>query len=246
MFILQRYFLIFFLILTFDLQAKQKTFSSDGKKAIFIELFTSQGCSSCPPAEKYLNKFLNSDELWSKYIPVAFHVDYWDYIGWKDVFAKSEFASRQYRYANLKHVRTVYTPAFVVNGSSWRRGFFNSYPQVQGLSSGKLNVIVDGDSVSATFKMKPPVDDVLQLNIAILGTQMTVKITAGENDGRKSEHSFAVLGYKKQLSDSMQWKLTLPKIKKTNSKRNAFVAWISRKNNPTPVQAVGGWLEDTE
>ena len=73
----------------FSLQAKEKSIhlSSQNKQFILIELFTSQGCSSCPPAEKWLNQFIKDKELWEKYIPVAFHVDYWDYLGWKDPYS---------------------------------------------------------------------------------------------------------------------------------------------------------------
>ena len=81
----------------FSLQAKEKSIhlSSQNKQFILIELFTSQGCSSCPPAEKWLNQFIKDKELWEKYIPVAFHVDYWDYLGWKDPYSKSRFTQRQ-------------------------------------------------------------------------------------------------------------------------------------------------------
>ncbi|MCW8988476.1 MAG: DUF1223 domain-containing protein, partial [Gammaproteobacteria bacterium] len=95
------------------------------KKNTLIELYTSEGCSSCPPAEKYLNNFTKKKDLWKTWIPVAFHVDYWDYIGWKDRFAEKKFAQRQRQYAQLKRASTVYTPAFMVNGDSWRPGIFS-------------------------------------------------------------------------------------------------------------------------
>ena len=221
--------------------ADEVTFSSKGKKSIVVELFTSQGCSSCPPAEEYINGFIDNKELWSKYIPIVFHVDYWDYIGWKDVFAKPQFTSRQYRYAKLKHVRTVYTPAFIVNGAAWRRGFFNSLPDVNGLNNGVLDIVVDGNSVKAKFKSTVS-DDALKLNIAILGMDMVVNILAGENEGRKAKHNFVVLGYTSQLSNNMTWKMKLPKIKQQTNSKLGFVAWVSSKDDPTPLQAVGGWL----
>jgi len=236
--------LTFFMVIPVSIFAADLNLSSNGKKAVFIELFTSQGCSSCPPAEEYINGLINREDLWSKYIPVVFHVDYWDYIGWKDVFSQPAFPKRQRRYANLRHVRTVYTPAFVVNGEGWRRGFFNSTPQAAGLDTGELTISVKGNKVSANYKVTSLKAENLNINIAVLGTGMVVNILAGENEGRLSNHNFVVLGYKKQLSKNKKWELRLPITKKADSKRYAFVAWVSRKNDPTPLQAVGAWLKN--
>ena len=79
---------------------------------VVIELFTSQGCSSCPPADAMLHQLAARDDV----IALALHVDYWDYIGWKDKFAKPEFSNRQREYAILGSRRSVYTPQMVVNG----------------------------------------------------------------------------------------------------------------------------------
>jgi len=227
-----------------NLFAEDISLSSKGKQTIFIELFTSQGCSSCPPAEEYLNEFESNESLWSKYIPIAFHVDYWDYIGWKDVFARKDYVARQYRYAKLKHVRTVYTPAFVVNGNAWRKGFFSSYPQVSGLKNGELDVTVTDDVVSSSYTPNAAARENLKMNIAVLGMDMVVKISAGENEGRTSKHSFVVLGYNSQLSENRHWKMKLPDIKETvTAKRYALVVWVTNEDDPTPLQAVGSWFK---
>ena len=117
-----KYSFIIYILLLNSLYAENVYFESGVKRNTLIELFTSEGCSSCPPAETYLNNLKNNNELWEKWIPVAFHVDYWDYIGWKDKYATKTFGLRQSRYASLNRVSTVYTPAFMVNGSSWRPG----------------------------------------------------------------------------------------------------------------------------
>jgi len=77
--------------------------TSTTTRPYFIELYTSQGCSSCPPAETWLSAFSKQTELWHKYFPIAFHVTYWDYIGWKDHYATKENGQRQSRYENLKN-----------------------------------------------------------------------------------------------------------------------------------------------
>lgn len=79
---------------------------------VVVELFTSQGCSSCPPADKMLHALAKRDDV----IALALHVDYWDYIGWKDEFAQATFSKRQREYAVIGGRRSVYTPQMIVNG----------------------------------------------------------------------------------------------------------------------------------
>ena len=85
---------------------------ADDHPPIIVELFTSQGCSSCPPADEILAELAQSDDV----IPLALHVDYWDYIGWADSFANPAFTERQKRYAAQAGERTIYTPQFVIGG----------------------------------------------------------------------------------------------------------------------------------
>ncbi|HDY92513.1 MAG TPA: DUF1223 domain-containing protein, partial [Pseudoalteromonas sp.] len=92
---LYRPFLIVFfglIIFCFKSQAaEQVTISSTANPTTFLELYTSQGCSSCPPAEKWISKFTDDEKLWTDLIPINFHVTYWDYLGWKDPFASAVF-----------------------------------------------------------------------------------------------------------------------------------------------------------
>src|SRR6059036_4275966 len=89
------------------------TFQSSGKQPALIELYTSEGCSSCPPAETWLSRLKESPGLWRDFVPMAFHVDYWDYLGWRDPWAAQEFSDRQRAYAQSWRSRRIYTPGFV-------------------------------------------------------------------------------------------------------------------------------------
>lgn len=90
---------------------------SGPQRVSLIELYISEGCSSCPPVEKWLSGLWNDPHLWRSVVPVAFHVDYWDRLGWKDRFAQPSFTAQQYGRATAG---TVHTPAFVVDGREWR------------------------------------------------------------------------------------------------------------------------------
>jgi len=78
----------------------QLRFESGEKRVAFVELFTSEGCSSCPPAERTFSKLTTHPSLWKTFVPVAFHVNYWDNLGWKDRLASVEFTQRQHTYAS--------------------------------------------------------------------------------------------------------------------------------------------------
>src|SRR5437868_13297928 len=103
----------------FSAQAADRAFESRPQKAHLLELFTSEGCSSCPPAESWFSKLKTEPGLWKDFVPLAFHVDYWNHLGWRDPFAAKEWTARQYQYAARWKIGSVYTPGFVVDGREW-------------------------------------------------------------------------------------------------------------------------------
>jgi len=209
-----------------------------------IELYTSEGCSSCPPAEEFLNSIKGRKDLWKKWIPVAFHVDYWDYIGWKDPYAMKKYGQRQSHYARLKRASTVYTPAFMVNGESWRRGIFSRTLPDKTSAVGKLVLSVNNKNIQATYQSK--IKSALKLNVAVLAMDLTSVIERGENEGRTAQHEFVVVGFNSTASKNLNWKTKLPKLHYTKAKKYALAAWVSKTDDPTPIQAVGGIFSTTK
>jgi hypothetical protein len=219
-------------------------FESGETQSSLIELFTSEGCSSCPPAEKWLSALKSSPDLWKKIVPVAFHVDYWDRLGWRDRFAKPEFTARQQRYAGTWGGDSVYTPGFVVNGKEWRNWFGSDAMPVASTKVGILRVSLgDGGKLTATFIPATNLPRALTLNVAPLGNDLESDVKRGENSGRKLRHDFVALDFIKtdMANESKRWtgSVTFPP-RPGDEKPSAFAAWITE--NGIPIQATGGWL----
>ncbi|MEH6358626.1 MAG: DUF1223 domain-containing protein [Pseudomonadales bacterium] len=217
------------------------TFSSGTTKVPLLELYTSEGCSSCPPADKWLSTFQQHPELWNKVVPVAFHVNYWNNLGWKDPFSTKNNSYRQYNYKHNGNIRAVYTPGFVFNGKESRNRFLNRVLPENNDMPGDLQLQLDGDKLTASFINSSTEQQSLILNITLLGFDLETKIPAGENRGKVLTHDFVVLGHQKNLSQTKQWQVSLPPPI-VSSDKTAIAAWISTENNPTPIQATGGWL----
>ncbi|HEY9051108.1 MAG TPA: DUF1223 domain-containing protein [Gammaproteobacteria bacterium] len=216
---------------------------SGEQQQIMLELFTSEGCSSCPPAEKYLNEFYNHPKLWKPYIPLAFHVDYWDYLGWRDVYAKREYSERQRHYGRTLNVRTIYTPEFFVNGKEWRSGFYTRLPEIKTRIVGNLKVDIKGQSITAMFLPSQTTMNNTVLNIAVLGMDFRSQIKAGENRGRDTTHQFVVLAHETVIGNNNTWKINLPALQQNNiSRPKAVVVWISEQGSPVPIQSLGGFV----
>ena len=223
------------------------TFQSGETQTSLIELFTSEGCSSCPPAEKWMSALKSSSDLWKKAIPIAFHVGYWDHLGWRDRFAKPEFTSRQRRYAAAWGGDSVYTPAFVVNGKEWRSWFGGNSVPTTSTKVGVLRVSLGDDGkLSATFAPETTELRALALNVALLGNDLSSDVKRGENSGRKLRHDFVVLDLitTDMVAAANGWtrSVTLPR-QFGGDKATAFAAWVTATETSTPIQATGGWLK---
>ena len=215
-------------------------------RVTLVELFTSEGCSSCPPAEKWLNAAEARSDLWSRVVPVAFHVDYWDYIGWPDRFAARVHSSRQRKYRELGHIRGVYTPGFVVGGREWRGWFRDPTLELPAnVDVGSIAVDVRDGRFEASFEPTVQVPESLELHVARLGFDLVTVVRAGENHGRTLEHSFVVLGWSRHRMSGGEGTYGASGVIPTASNpapREALAVWVSVPGDPFPIQAAGGWL----
>ncbi|MFQ5626860.1 MAG: DUF1223 domain-containing protein [Methyloligellaceae bacterium] len=155
-----------------------------------IELFTSQGCSSCPPADKLLGQLANRRDV----IALTFPVDYWDYLGWKDTLASPAHSARQRAYAKARDDGQVYTPQIVIDGAYHEVGS-NAAAIDQSISKSKnelnnaripLSVRTEGGTLLITAGAAPSGARVRPATIwlALVKKSKTVKISRGENRGR--------------------------------------------------------------
>ncbi|MES9991647.1 MAG: DUF1223 domain-containing protein [Candidatus Thiodiazotropha sp.] len=221
------------------------TLESPKERVNLLELYTSHGCSSCPPADAWMRKLETHPGLWREFIPLAFHVDYWDSLGWPDRFASSAYSQRQRDYRRKGAIRSVYTPGFVLNGREWRQWF--NRPQLELESNervGRLTLEVEsGSGAKLRFVPEPHLakgDFVAHL--AILGVGLSSLISGGENNGRILDESFVVLSHLKTETRQGEWHFDWPDFSAAGAERLAVVAWLSRPGSTQQVQAVGGWL----
>jgi peptide-methionine (R)-S-oxide reductase len=218
-------------------------------KVHLLELYTSQGCSSCPPAEEWLSTLAEDERLWTEVVPVAFHVDYWDYLGWDDPYASAAYSQRQRDYAAAWGNGRVYTPGFVLDGGEWR-GWFDgeSLDLERGRRAGKVTIAIDGGR--ATVDLGGADAEEVTAHVAVLGFGLGNYVGAGENRGRDLEHDFVALHYAataaKQTGDGLAATFVLGAAPTpgTEATRYALAAWFTSGNDPAPIQAAGGWLDD--
>jgi hypothetical protein len=227
------------LLVTASAAAGNLTLNSGTKQVTLLEIYTSQGCSSCPPAERWLNEYVNDDDLWTRVVPVAFHVDYWDYIGWKDVYATPENGERQRDYARAGRARTVYTPGLFSNGREWRGWTLRLDPRASDREPGNLAVEIADGQLRAEF---PAAKSPLDLHVALLGAGLETRVERGENRNRTLAQEFVVLMHDVHSSQTGQWEVAVPARTHKDAGRYGLAVWISEPGNPAPIQATGGWL----
>jgi hypothetical protein len=156
-----------------------------------IELYTSEGCSSCPPADKWLSTLKGKPV-----VAQAFHVGYWDYIGWADRFASPVHTTRQREIASANNLRTIYTPQLVCNGRDWRDGYGRG--TIESNSPAKTSITMQRSPSMDSFEARispnnPSTSWSAYWTVTEHGHNSKVK--AGENAGEFLQHDFVVRQY---------------------------------------------------
>ncbi|MBT3360358.1 MAG: DUF1223 domain-containing protein [Rhodospirillales bacterium] len=157
-----------------------------------VELYTSQGCSSCPPADKFLGELAKRDDV----LALSFHVDYWDYIGWKDTFASPANTERQRAYARRFGIGYVYTPQMVVHGTAQMTGsnrpaVLNGIAQAQTMPAIQIKLRRDAGGVSASLPAKKGAEQA-SVYAVLFDREHSTSIRRGENGGRQITYSNVV------------------------------------------------------
>lgn len=233
-------FLSLFLI---SREAYPDVFESKAEQTPLIELYSSEGCSSCPPADEWLGTLQSKTGLWKSFIPVNFHVGYWDYLGWKDRFAKEEYVERQNRYAALWKQTSIYTPAIVFNGKASNGWRFGMLPSLTKLTPGILKVIVQKTGEGNIQFLPNLKNSNYTAHVALLGFDVRSNIMAGENHGRILQHQFLVISHQKiQLNPEKNFESSFQLNRVSEVSRQAIAVWVEAPESPVPLQSVGGFL----
>jgi len=208
---------------------------------VVIELFTSQGCSSCPAADELLNKTIReAEEAGRPVLGLSFHVSYWNYLGWKDPYSSEDFTNRQKNYADALGLGSIYTPQIIVNGESAfvgsdqkaleaaiTRGLQESRPYTISAASS-----FQGHEAAIRYALNhEPNKDVL--NIALVESSVENLVPRGENRGKILKHYNVVRKLEtRQVSKAGELRISIPPEVKSIQR----TSWVLYIQNPTTLK----------
>lgn len=208
---------------------------AQSKPVVVVELYTSQGCSSCPPADEFLAMMAMDPSI----LPLSLHVDYWDYIGWKDKFANPKFTERQKAYAHAFGTRSIYTPQFIVGGIDRVEGnrpeetatFIRKH-----LSAAQdIGLTIDrtGNTLTIRAAALPSLGGKTNIQLVRYTPSETVSIERGENAGRSIKYYNIVTSWQSVGSWSGKTALDL----QADVKGNDPIVVIVQKEGPAYILA---------
>jgi len=203
---------------------------------VLVELYTSQGCSSCPPADEFIARLANDPNV----IALSLHVDYWDYIGWKDTFANPQFTKRQKAYARAIGSRTIYTPQMIVGGQDRVEGNdpmevsekIRRHMTVQ--SPIDLTLTRRGDQVLIAARAEGAVPGLMRVQLVRYKEREDVSIGRGENAGREVSYHNIVTSWQ----PIGEWDGRAPLEMIADAPGNEPVVVVIQNDGPAEVVAV--------
>jgi hypothetical protein len=226
----------------------QCTAESGPGTAALVELYTSEGCSSCPPAERWLSSL--SARPPGTVVPLALHVDYWDYIGWKDPYAKREFSLRQRKLTQLQRMAFVYTPQVMLQGRDFRAwgspafdealARINAQPAKASLKLAVLGAGPDALEVEASAELGRASEDAA-LYLAAYRSKLESRVKAGENRGRLLAHDYVVLEWQGPLAFTgtrLNERRRLPFLPGADAGNSGVAAFVQDRRTGEVLQAL--------
>jgi hypothetical protein len=223
---------------------KEMTISrEDNKGFALVELFTSEGCSSCPPADELVAKIQKDNPHRQVYI-LAYHVDYWDHQGWKDIYSDAEYTKRQSRYAEWLRLQTIYTPQIVTNGKTEFVGS-NERALLTAISTGLKEIPAQTLRLNSTIKngqidVRYETDGFQKqsdLTIALVQKSGHSQVKAGENSGRTLTHVQIVRKLAVETLRADTGELSLAQPKDYNEHEWELIGFVQNKTNGTILSA---------
>jgi len=204
---------------------------------LVLELYTSEGCSSCPPADRWLSTLKGRTDV----LPLAFHVDYWDRLGWADRFASAQATERQYALARQAGRSGVYTPQVLAGGQDWR-----VWPKLPAPATGSPVDLVlerDGDTVTARVAPAAAGSPPLAGYWAVVEDGHLSRVSAGENSGETLRHDHVVRLYQPAppwpVAQGAQLQLQASRGSAAFPRRVVFVVTDQRTQRPVQAVALG-------
>lgn len=182
----------------------QCTAESGPRRVALLELYTSEGCDSCPPADRWISALAPRGLDPQRLVTLGFHVDYWNYLGWNDPFARADYSARQRSASQRNRTRVVYTPQLLLNGADYRRGTFKDdiADRVNAINQDRPGArislkLATGPAGELAVQGTVTVPDAARRNgaqayLAVYENNLSNAVAAGENRGKQLRHDFVV------------------------------------------------------
>lgn len=233
-------------------QAVQCSAKSAERTVALVELYTSEGCDSCRPADRWLSSLGPRGYAPDRVVPIALHVDYWDYIGWKDPYARQAHSARQRKMAKLARAAMVYTPQVLLQGQDfrdWSSGAFgravakiNARPAKARISLSLDTRRKDAFEVEAAAQLEdasPNAD--IALYLGAYENKLVSEVKAGENRGQTLPHDYVVLQWVGPLEfkgRKLAERHALPLLPKAVPGHSGVAAFVQNRANSEVLQAL--------
>lgn len=252
-----RYSVIPILVLTGALSGA--TGASDAvrqPRVALLELYTSEGCNSCPPMDRWISQLPQAQLVPQKLVVLAFHVDYWNYLGWPDRFSQARFTQRQRSAVHSNGLRTAYTPQLLLNGRDYReQGALDAHLAPINAQTARvhLNLLAKNTAsgLMADVLIEPRVKpgESLHLYLAVYENNLHTEVKAGENRGQRLRHDFVVRSLIGPMAlaptETTRWKGSIPLSAEWKVAELGLAVFVQSVENGEVIQATAQAIRET-